>query len=137
MLASDKVSFKYRKNKRQILSDLSITVNDGEFVAVMGESGSGKSTFLAVMAGILTPDSGRVLFNDTDIYSLKDEEITAQVTVTNTGRCAGKEVVQLYFSAPYTPGGAEKSAVELGGFAKTVKGGDGQIEQCTLEVKFK
>ena len=76
MLASDKVSFKYRKNKRQILSDLSITVNDGEFVAVMGESGSGKSTFLAVMAGILTPDSGRVLFNDTDIYSLKDEEIS-------------------------------------------------------------
>ena len=76
MLASDKVSFKYRKNKRQILSDLSITVNDGEFVAVMGESGSGKSTFLAVMAGILTPDSGRVLFNDTDIYSLKDEDVS-------------------------------------------------------------
>ena len=39
--------------------------------------------------------------------------------VTNTGDVAGKDVVELYFSAPYTPGGIEKSATELATFAKT------------------
>ena len=47
------------------------------------------------------------------------ENITVSVKVTNTGDMAGKEVVQLYYSAPYTEGGIEKSAICLGGFAKT------------------
>ncbi len=47
------------------------------------------------------------------------DEITVNVNVTNTGDAAGKEVVQLYYSAPYTEGGIEKSAICLGGFAKT------------------
>ena len=40
--------------------------------------------------------------------------MTATVKVTNTGDVAGKDVVQLYYSAPYTKGGIEKSAVDLG-----------------------
>ena len=45
--------------------------------------------------------------------------ITMDVTVTNTGSTAGKDVAQVYFSAPYTPGGIEKSHVVLADFAKT------------------
>lgn len=41
------------------------------------------------------------------------------VDVTNTGDVAGKDVVEAYYSAPYTPGGIEKSAVVLAGFDKT------------------
>lgn len=48
-----------------------------------------------------------------------DEEISFTVKVTNTGESSGKEVVQLYYSAPYTEGGIEKSYVVLGAFAKT------------------
>ena len=44
------------------------------------------------------------------------ENITVSVKVTNTGDMAGKDVVQLYYSAPYTEGGIEKSAICLGGF---------------------
>lgn len=47
------------------------------------------------------------------------EDIIVDVEVTNTGQVAGKNVVQAYFSAPYTPGGTEKSVIELGAFAKT------------------
>ncbi len=47
------------------------------------------------------------------------DTISVDVEVKNTGKAPGKEVVQVYFSAPYTPGGIEKSAIELGGFAKT------------------
>jgi beta-glucosidase len=47
------------------------------------------------------------------------EDINVKVKVTNTGSVAGKDVVQLYYSAPYTEGGIEKSAKVLGAFAKT------------------
>ena len=51
--------------------------------------------------------------------SATDGDITVDVTVTNRGDYAGKDVVQLYYSAPYTAGGIEKSAIVLGDFAKT------------------
>ena len=47
------------------------------------------------------------------------ENISVTVNVTNTGNMAGKDVIQVYFSAPYTDGGIEKSAIELAGYAKT------------------
>lgn len=54
------------------------------------------------------------------------------VTVTNTGDVAGKDVVELYYGAPYTPGGIEKSAVNLGDYAKTQILEPGESEQVTL-----
>lgn len=63
-----------------------------------------------------------------------DGTITATVEVTNTGDVAGKDVVELYYSAPYTDGGIEKSDVVLGGFAKTGLLEPGASETVTLEV---
>ena len=48
-----------------------------------------------------------------------DGEITVDVTVTNTGSVAGKDVVELYYTPPYTNGGIEKASVNLAAFAKT------------------
>lgn len=61
-----------------------------------------------------------------------DGDIEVDVTVTNDGDVAGKDVVQLYYSAPYTPGGIEKSSVVLGDFAKTGLLEPGQSETVTL-----
>lgn len=52
-------------------------------------------------------------------YQTDDGKITIDVTVKNTGSAAGKDVVELYYTAPYTNGGIEKSAVELLDFEKT------------------
>src|SRR5690606_37623750 len=52
------------------LDDVSLTVAAGEFVAVVGPSGSGKSSLLAVAGGLITPDSGRVRLGDTDLTGL-------------------------------------------------------------------
>lgn len=61
-------------------------------------------------------------------------KITAKVKITNTGKRSGKDVVQLYYSAPYYVGGLEKSAICLGGFAKTRLLAPGESE--TLTVSF-
>ncbi len=63
-------------------------------------------------------------------------EVTATVKVTNTGDVAGKDVVQLYYSAPYTKGGIEKSAVNLGAFAKTEELEPGESGEVQLTMTF-
>lgn len=69
-----------------------------------------------------------------DSVSSDGERVRASVTVTNTGSVAGKDVVELYFSAPYEAGGAEKPAVVLGAFAKTDVLEPGASQ--TLELEF-
>ena len=64
-----------------------------------------------------------------------DDTITVKVKVTNTGEAAGSEVVQLYYTPPYTKGGIEKSSVNLGAFAKTVSLAPGEDQTLTLSMK--
>jgi sulfate transport system ATP-binding protein len=54
----------------QALNDVNIEVPDGELVALLGPSGCGKTTLLRIIAGLETPDSGEVLFGETDSSSL-------------------------------------------------------------------
>jgi len=61
-----------------------------------------------------------------------DGRVGMRVRVTNTGKVAGKDVVQLYYSPPYTKGGIEKPAVVLGDFAKTKVLDPGESEELTL-----
>lgn len=61
-----------------------------------------------------------------------DGEISVDVEVTNTGDVAGKDVVQVYYTAPYTDGGIEKAHVVLSGFAKTGLLEPGASETVTL-----
>ena len=53
----------------------SITVEHGEFVAVVGRSGSVKSTLLHMLGGLDRPDSGQVIISGQDLFSLKDEQL--------------------------------------------------------------
>ncbi len=68
-------------------------------------------------------------------HSFDQNNISVQVKVTNTGDKTGKEVVQLYYGAPYTPGGIEKSTICLGGFEKTKLLAPGESETLTISFK--
>lgn len=61
---------------KTVLRDISLDLVAGDFVAVMGESGIGKSTLLNLIAGLEQPDSGQVLFDGVDLCALDDDALT-------------------------------------------------------------
>lgn len=64
------------ENTVHALDGVNLTVEKGEFVAVVGTSGSGKSTLLHMLGGLDRPTSGSVIVDGKDIFSLKDEALT-------------------------------------------------------------
>ena len=66
--------------------------------------------------------------------SAANQTVTMKVRVTNTGSVAGKDVVQMYYTAPYASGGIEKSSVVLGDYAKTKLLQPGESDVVTLQM---
>ena len=56
------------------VSETDLVLAEGKLTEITGRSGSGKSTLLNMMAGLLTPTSGKVFFGETDLYALPDDE---------------------------------------------------------------
>ena len=67
-------------------------------------------------------------------FKQNDDSVTVEVTVKNTGSVAGKDVVELYFTPPYTNGGIEKASVNLVDFAKTELLKPGASQKITITV---
>ena len=63
------------ENEVRALDDVSVSVNKGEFIAVIGPSGSGKSTLLHILGGVDRPTSGRVLMDGKDVYAQNEEQL--------------------------------------------------------------
>lgn len=61
--------------KQTVLNGVSVSINEGEFVSVMGPSGSGKSTLLYTLSGMDRIDSGKVTFAGTDLSKLDEHEL--------------------------------------------------------------
>jgi len=71
---------------------------------------------------------------ETESFETGTDAVRWAVRVVNTGKTAGKDVVELYVTAPYMEGGIEKSAVTLAAFAKTRELGPGETQSIVLEV---
>lgn len=70
-------SFAQGDARNQVLTDVSVTINSGDFVAIMGPSGSGKSTLLYCLSGMDPVDSGEIRLEDVDIATLSEDERTS------------------------------------------------------------
>ncbi len=71
-------------NQVNALLDVNLEISEGDFMAVTGPSGSGKSTLLYTLGGLLTPNTGRVTVNESDIYSLS-QRLRAKFRRENVG----------------------------------------------------
>lgn len=61
--------------QQEVLKNLSLSVDEGEFVAIMGPSGSGKSTLLNILSTLMQPSSGSVMINNKNILQMNDDAI--------------------------------------------------------------
>ena len=67
MITVENLSFTYRKSKRAVLHDFSLSLEKGRVYGLLGKNGAGKSTLLYLMSGLLTPKSGKVVYHDVDV----------------------------------------------------------------------
>jgi ABC-type multidrug transport system fused ATPase/permease subunit len=63
------VSFSYPNTERVIINDLNLIINEGEKIAIVGENGSGKTTFVNLLCALYEPDSGSITMGGEDIYA--------------------------------------------------------------------
>ena len=79
ILKAEKITRQYirqsrNKNVFMAVKETDFTLEGGQLVEITGRSGSGKSTFLNMLAGLLAPSSGHIFVDDTDIYAMEDKE---------------------------------------------------------------
>lgn len=80
MIECDSVRFGYGKTKdAELIHGISLSIEDGEFVALTGENGAGKSTFSKLLAGILKPSDGKICVNGIDTKKAKNSML-AKIT---------------------------------------------------------
>ncbi|MDD5347310.1 MAG: ABC transporter ATP-binding protein [Candidatus Omnitrophica bacterium] len=68
-------SYQSGTKKLDVLKGIDLAIEPGTFVALVGPSGAGKSTLLHIIGGLDAPDRGSVLFEEKDLYRLKDSEL--------------------------------------------------------------
>jgi putative ABC transport system ATP-binding protein len=78
ILQAENLEKTYRVGRVDVpaLKDVSLEVQEGEFLAIMGPSGCGKSTMLHLLGGLLTPTSGRIILDDEDLTAASDAKRT-------------------------------------------------------------
>lgn len=75
------VTFSYEEGRAPIISDVSLDIEPGSHVAIVGGSGAGKSTFLRLLLGFETPGRGHVLYDNQDLSELDSALVRAQIGV--------------------------------------------------------
>lgn len=69
-------SYGSKEHQFPVLKDVSLEIEDGAFIVILGPSGSGKSTLLNVVSGLELPDAGSILYQNQDITTFTDAQLT-------------------------------------------------------------
>lgn len=74
----DNISYQYPGSEKMVIKDVSLRINSGERIAIVGENGSGKTTLSRIMMGLLSPTQGRILYDNSDIKDIGSEFLFAK-----------------------------------------------------------
>ncbi|WTW93000.1 ABC transporter ATP-binding protein/permease [Streptomycetaceae bacterium NBC_01309] len=79
----ENVSYTYPDREKPAIDGVSLTLNRGEIIALVGENGSGKTTLAKLIAGLYRPDDGRILWDGTDDNDLNRDDLFSQVALVS------------------------------------------------------
>ena len=116
------VSFSYSSGKK-ILDNLSLTIPQGDYVAIVGRTGCGKSTLLRLLLGFETPDSGEVLYNGTNLmdHNLMDIRGNIGVVLQNDRLFPGSILENMKMANPDVTDEEIWEALKVAGMEEDVK----------------
>ena len=117
------VCFRYSDTMPDILDDLSIKIKAGEYVAVVGETGCGKSTLVRLLLGFEKPRKGAVFYDGKDINSLDLRSLRRHIGVVmqNGKLLMGSIFENITISAPWLSMDAAWEAAEAAGLAQDIR----------------
>lgn len=82
MLTLKQISKKYKE--QEVLENISFQLDEKEFISIIGKSGVGKTTLLSIIAGLVSPDRGSIVFSGADITNYSEEQL-AEYRLKNIG----------------------------------------------------
>lgn len=117
------VTFRYREDMPPVLDNLSLKIRPGQYVAIVGKTGCGKSTLMRVMLGFETPQKGAVYYDGRDLKKLDLKSLRRRVgAVMQNGKLfMGDIFSNITISAPWLTLDDAWAAAEIAGMAEDIR----------------
>lgn len=117
------VSFRYNDKMPLIVDDLSLKIKPGQYVAIVGKTGCGKSTLVRLMLGFEKPEKGAIYYDGKDVEGLDLKSLRQKigVVIQNGKLFEGDIFTNITISAPLATMDDAWEAAELAGFADDIK----------------
>lgn len=117
------VSFRYEENTPYVLKDLSLRIKAGEYVAIVGRTGCGKSTLIRLLLGFEKPETGAIYYDRRDLASLDPRSLRKQigVVIQNGQLFQGDIFSNITISAPQLTLAEAWEAAETAGIAQDIR----------------
>ena len=117
------VSFRYSDNMPNVINNLSLNIRAGQYVAIVGKTGCGKSTLMRILLGFEKPQKGTVYYDKKDIATLDLKSLRRNIgTVMQNGKLfAGDIYSNIVISAPHLSVDDAWKAAEMAGIAEDIR----------------
>lgn len=117
------VSFRYTKDTPNIIDDMSLTIRAGQYIAIVGKTGCGKSTLMRLMLGFETPQTGSIYYDGHDLKAIDARSIRRKIgTVMQDGKMFSGDVYSnIVISAPWLTLDDAWEAAEMAGMADDIR----------------
>ncbi len=117
------ITFRYKEDMPPVLDDLSLKIRPGQYVAIVGKTGCGKSTLMRILLGFESPQKGAVYYDGHDLKSLDPKSLRRRIgTVMQDGKLfMGDIFSNITISAPWLTLKDAWEAAELAGIAEDIK----------------
>ena len=117
------VSFRYAQNTPWVLKDLSLNIGAGEYVAIVGRTGCGKSTLIRLLLGFESPEHGAIYYDGRDMETIDPRSLRRQMgVVTQNGQLFQGDIFSnITISAPHLTLDEAWEAAEIAGVAQDIR----------------